>query len=126
MKDLKFIQGQLKDALELLDDARIDVNLIHDHLFEAKNAVDNLIIPVVSRGLPIEMPNFTEAAKCCYSVGYASTSLFTRRLNVPYLEAMVLMDELEDNKIVSEFTGHKNRELIMNKKDFEKMLANHC
>jgi len=45
MNELKFIQNQLEEALKLFDDKKIDRNLMYDYIFEAKNTVDNLIMP---------------------------------------------------------------------------------
>lgn len=54
---------------------------------------------------------------------YASTSLFTRKFNIKYTQAMILMEQLEELKIVDFFDGKKEREvLIKSKEDLQPIL----
>ena len=80
----------------------------------------------VSQCFAIKEPIIIDAMKACFSVGYASTSLFTRRLNVPYKTAMKIIDTLEDNKMVGMFDGTAKRELILDEVEFKKLLLQNC
>ena len=99
------------------------LNKYIDYL-EAENK--QLILSGVSQCFAIKEPIIIDAMKACFSVGYASTSLFTRRLNVPYKTAMKIIDTLEDNKMVGMFDGTAKRELILDEVEFKKLLLQNC
>jgi len=91
-----------------------------------KELTEQLRLHVVSQCFAIKEPIIIDAMEACLSVGYASTSLFTRRLNVPYKTAMKIMDTLEDNKMVGMFNGTAKRELMLNDVEFKKLLKQNC
>ena len=93
---------------------------------ENKAQAKQLILSGVSQCFAIKEPIIIDAMKACFSVGYASTSLFTRRLNVPYKTAMKIIDTLEDNKMVGMFDGTAKRELILDEVEFKKLLLQNC
>lgn len=124
------IREQIYEFIELYVDTPEPKKLcssIEDLVEElAESKVKNLALSGVSQCFAIKEPIIIDAMKACLSVGYASTSLFTRRLNVPYKTAMKIMDTLEDNKMVGMFNGTTKRDLILNDAEFKKLLKQNC
>lgn len=53
--------------------------------------------------------------------GYATTSLFVRRLKMPYSKAFKVMEKLDELKVVDSFDGVNKRSVLMNKEELTKL-----
>ena len=66
-----------------------------------------------SNAAPATDALFDKAVELAYTQKKLSTSLLQRRLRIGYPRAARLMDELEENGIVSASDGAKSRDVIM-------------
>ena len=64
---------------------------------------------------------FEEAARLCISSQKASASLLQRRLEIGYARAARIIDQLQERGIISQSSGNKPHEIIVN--SFEEYLA---
>ncbi len=67
---------------------------------------------------------FIKAVEIVLEYEQASTSMLQRRLKVGYARAARLIDEMEENGIVSMADGSKPRNVLISKTQFEEMLGN--
>lgn len=54
-----------------------------------------------------------EAIRVVLDYNLCSSSLLIRKMNVTYNEAMELIEEMENRKIVSEFLGSRPRKILI-------------
>jgi len=69
-------------------------------------------------------PLLKEAAYLCVEEKQGSTALIQRRLSLGYNRAGRIMDQMEQLKIVSEFDGHKAREILVSNRELVDILNN--
>ncbi len=56
---------------------------------------------------------FETAKQLSIEMGYCSNSLLMRRLELGYNRAGLLIDQLEDAKIIEKFTGSRERKVLV-------------
>ena len=66
-------------------------------------------------------PLFSDAVEFAMKLGKISVSLLQRKFKLGYARASRLIDKMEDYKIVSEYKATRSREVLISKKEWEKI-----
>lgn len=66
-------------------------------------------------------PLFSDAVEFAMKLGKISASLLQRKFKLGYARASRLIDKMEENKIISEYQVTKPREILISKKEWEKI-----
>lgn len=66
-------------------------------------------------------PLFSDAVELTIELGKISASLLQRKFKLGYARASRLIDKMEDYKIISEYKATRSREVLISKREWEKI-----
>jgi DNA segregation ATPase FtsK/SpoIIIE, S-DNA-T family len=102
---MEFVCNQFNGP-DFLYDLTNDITV--NHLDEASSHWDPMLIRAVKFGM---------------NSGQISTSAIQRRLRIGYAHAARIIDEMDENHIVSKFDGNKARTILITKEQFEEIFG---